>query len=112
MVLIITLNKLWILPPAFGPLSLDAFVGTEGVEVVGELVGTALQVQGAGDEAEHVVLKSPVGCSTSTLAVQLLLASLWCGCTSGRLASSPSMPWNWTRSLEKLASVTLSYTAG
>ena len=76
MVLIISLNKLWILPPALGPLSLDALVGTEGVEVVGDLVGTALQVQGAGDEAESWnSLKSPVGCSTSTLAVLLLRCS-------------------------------------
>ena len=52
LVLIISLNKLWILPPALGPLSLVALVGTEGVEVVGDLVGTAVQVQGAGDEAE------------------------------------------------------------
>ena len=71
MVLIISLNKLWILPPALDPLSLHV-VGAEDVEVVGYLVGTALQVQEAGDEAEHVVLKSPVGCSTSTLAVLLL----------------------------------------
>ena len=44
MVLIITLNKLWILPPALDPLSLHV-VGAEDVEVVGYLVGTALQVQ-------------------------------------------------------------------
>ena len=110
MVLIISLNKLWILPPALGPLSLDALVGAEDVEVVGDLVGTAVQVQGAGDEAESWN-SLEVSCRLLRVHLGCAAASLGCGCTSGRLGSSPSMPWNWTRCLEKLALVLMSQTA-
>ena len=84
-----------------GPLSLDALVGTEGVEVVGDLVGTALQVQGAGDEAESWN-SLEVSCRLLHVHLGCAAASLGCGCASGRLGS---------RSLEKLALVLMSHTA-